>query len=106
MTHLDDAKQAPAEHGNAVKTRERVEVGPGGLTEGPRIAVRRIKAFMDLFGVSVTEMAKAAGVDRSYVSKLLAGQVRATPRLLTATCSAIEALARQKRVDTQGLIEL
>lgn len=101
----DGVKQPLSERGLTVKTRETGDIGPIGPADGRRVAARRIRAFMELFDVSVTDMAKAAAVDRSYVSKLLAGQVRATPRLLIAVCSAIENLARTKRVDSARLIE-
>ena len=98
-------KQAPGKGGTAVKPREIENIGPLGPSDGPKVATGRIRAFMELFGVSVTEMARAAGVDRSYVSKLLGGQVRATPRLLSSVCSGIEVLGREKRVDSSSLIE-
>ncbi|GEM_PF-4238137 len=83
-----------------VKSRD----ADAGRRSGPILDGRRVLWLMDLFGgLTITDVARASGLSRSLLSKLLAGRMPATHRAVQRLAIGVEKLAKTARIDGRVL---
>ena len=55
---------------------------------------------MRLYGITLNDLAREMGFDRSYLSKAIHGRVQLSVKFLTRLAQAIECFGRNRRIDS------
>ena len=76
MNITEAPESGPPASQDPVKTRYQPQACP---TDGDGRNLDRVRLLMRLFGLSISEVAKAGGVSRPYLSRALSGNLKPSP---------------------------
>lgn len=70
-----------------------------------RVDAARVLAFMDIYGLTMVDVARETHYDRSYISKVLARKLQPSTAFLAELASALDRLGKARRLDSSFLLE-
>ena len=89
-----------------VISREDDGFGPTGHREKRPVVidVEKLGFLLRVYGITINDLAKEMGFDRSYLSKAIHGRVEPSVRFLTRLAHAIETFGQKRRVDSSMFV--